>query len=585
MIIADDLGFYDVSFHNKGKGPLTPNIDKLASEGTRLNNYYVQPLCTPTRSALMTARHPIRDGLQHGVIMAGQAKALPLNKNVKILPEHFKNCGYKTHLVGKWHLGHFRKDYWPTERGFDTFSGYLTGAEDYFTRIQCYGNWGKTSIHKPGPCGLDYRENQRPAATDEDIAGVYSTHLFSDKIEKIVENHDFDEKPIFLNYALQSVHYPVQVPKNYTDQHSWVDDEMRRDYFGMVSAMDESVGRVVKMFEDRGELENTIVVFSSDNGGLHDSGGYNWPFRGEKYTVWEGGVRSIGFVRGPGVEKGGVRKDLFHVVDWLPTLLGMADCDNSDFGGYKTGNEVDNGEEMNEKTDEKMKTSETIEKLEKIENLRDYNAPDPYKSPETRDFDGLDQTNLFHDKSLQKTSKNFKFNKNRAETRKEVLLNIDPIQRSKFRDTRPWISTNFDIKSTAALIYGPWKIITGKPKSNERYVPPEFHQLRIRPSFKHILSKEFRTEIPRESIKMIQRKKMRNDFQKRVRIMKTVWLFNIEIDPTESEELSDRYPGIVNFMLGRLEKYGAVQVPPQNSPGFIWKANPELHGGYWDSWY
>ena len=135
------------------------------------------------------------------------------------------------------------------------------------------------------------------------------------------------------------------------------------------------------------------------------------------------------------------------------------------------------------------------------------------------------------------------------------------------------------------MIYGPWKIITGKPKSNERYVPPEFKQLRVRPSFKKILSKDFGTEIPKGSLKRVVRERSRGVGGVFRRVLKTVWLFNIENDPTESDEVSDRYPGIVNFMLGRLEKYGEVQVPPQNSPGFVWKSNPELHNGYWDSWY
>ena len=189
------------------KGPLTPNIDNLASHGKKLTNYYIQPICTPTRAALMTGRYPIRDGLQSEVILAGQRKALPISDRTQTFAERLNVCGYSSHCVGKWHLGHSSRKQWPTGRGFKSFSGYLLGVEDYYNRMTCFGNWGKPDPFRPGPCGLDFRENERPAATDEDNVGKYSSMLYSERINSVFEKHDFDKEPLFMYYPMQSVHY------------------------------------------------------------------------------------------------------------------------------------------------------------------------------------------------------------------------------------------------------------------------------------------------------------------------------------------------------------------------------------------
>ena len=127
-------------------------------------------------------------------------------KNVSILPEILKNCQYSTHIVGKWHLGHYKKSLWPTNRGFDSFYGYLLGCEDYFNRMTCFGNWGKKDIFSPGPCGLDFRDNEKKAALDEDQVGKYSTGVFEKKAIEIVDEHEFEGekegKPLFLYLPL-----------------------------------------------------------------------------------------------------------------------------------------------------------------------------------------------------------------------------------------------------------------------------------------------------------------------------------------------------------------------------------------------
>ena len=157
LIVADDYGWSDVGYH--GSVIKTPNLDQLSHDGLRLENYYVQPICTPTRSALMSGRYPIHTGMQHDVIHPRQPFGLPTN--FTLLPQRLKESGYRTHIVGKWHLGFFAKPYLPLERGFDSFFGFLDGSEDHNTH-KVYGF-------------LDFRDGKE-IATGYD--GVYSVRCF-----------------------------------------------------------------------------------------------------------------------------------------------------------------------------------------------------------------------------------------------------------------------------------------------------------------------------------------------------------------------------------------------------------------------
>ncbi|XP_076452393.1 arylsulfatase B-like [Babylonia areolata] len=304
FVLADDYGFHDIGYH--GSRIRTPNLDRLAAEGVKLENYYVQPICTPTRSQLMSGRYQIHTGLQHGVINPPRPSALPLDS--PILPKVLKEAGYSTHIVGKWHLGYYRSEYLPTNRGFDSFYGYLNGAEEYFN-------------HKRDGY-LDLHDNLEPVYNEN---GHYSAHLFTQKASDVIRAHDPKKGPLFLYLAYQSVHNPLQVPEHYLHQYQDIHDENRRTFAGMVSCMDEGVGNLTTALREAGLWKDTVFIFSTDNGGHVRWGGNNYPLRGWKHSLWEGGIHGIGFVHSPLLHtKGSVNKELIHVSDWFPTLVGLA---------------------------------------------------------------------------------------------------------------------------------------------------------------------------------------------------------------------------------------------------------------------
>src|SRR5262249_4749870 len=186
VILADDLGWKDVGF--RGSDIRTPNLDELARRGATLDAFYTGPLCTPTRGALMTGRYPLRYGLQTAVIPSGGRYGLPLDE--WLLPQALKAVGYETALIGKWHLGHVKGDYWPKQRGFDHFYGALVGEIDHFK-------------HEAHGVGDWYRDNQR---IDEP---GYDTTLFGNEAVKLIEKHD-PGRPLFLYLAFTAPHTPYQ---------------------------------------------------------------------------------------------------------------------------------------------------------------------------------------------------------------------------------------------------------------------------------------------------------------------------------------------------------------------------------------
>ncbi|KAK3874492.1 hypothetical protein Pcinc_020577 [Petrolisthes cinctipes] len=322
LIVADDLGWHDVSWHNPTV--LTPHLERLAKGGVTLEQSYVQPICTPTRSALLTGRYPFTIGRQHGVLWPQEPTGLKLDAT--LLPQALKQAGYSTHAVGKWHLGFCSWSFTPTSRGFDTFYGYYTGAEDYYNHVRrpsrhhCNTDTDTSTSDDTGwaaKLGYDFRNNTAP---DLDAEGTYSTYLFSSYIENLLRSRSAQD-PMFLYLPFQSVHAPLQVPDNYTHPYSHIKNHARRIKLGMVTAMDEAVGRVVAALKETGHYNNSIIVFTTDNGGPTVSGGNNWPLRGNKTTLWEGGTRGPAFVHSPLLpHPGRTSNQMVHVTDWFPTL-------------------------------------------------------------------------------------------------------------------------------------------------------------------------------------------------------------------------------------------------------------------------
>jgi arylsulfatase A-like enzyme len=300
FILADDLGSHDVGW--RGSEIKTPHLDKLATAGARLNQFYVQPVCSPTRAALMTGRYPFRHGLQVGVVRPWAQYGLPLDE--RTLPAALKEAGYETAIVGKWHLGHFKPDYLPTRRGFDHQYGHYNGALDYFTHIRDEGfDWHR-----------DDKVNR-----DEG----YSTHLLAAESERLIKNRQKD-KPLFLYVPFNAVHSPLQVPEKYTEPYTQFKGN-RRTYAGMVAAMDEAIGKIVGALQAEKMLDNTLIIFSSDNGGPNPKMlTSNGKLRAGKGTVYEGGVRVCAFATWPGKIRSADVETPIHITDWYPTLLKLA---------------------------------------------------------------------------------------------------------------------------------------------------------------------------------------------------------------------------------------------------------------------
>ena len=360
LVVADDLGFNDVGFHGSKQIP-TPNMDALAATGVQLDGYYVQPVCSPTRSCVMTGRHVIHSGIYDPDCSLGTTYAVP--RNFTMLPKRLKALGYETHAVGKWHLGAIDPETVPTGRGFDTFYGYYSGAEDYFHH-NVGGVGGKKQY-------LDIHDDialntvLRPAYG---IDGQYSTHLYASRAERIIKQHAAAAAsgPLFMYLAWQAIHSPDEVPDAYRNAFNGTIPPdgaageakgtglHRRIVAGMVACLDEGMGNVTDALKSAGMMKDTVIFFTADNGGpaegFNSNMASNWPLRGMKRTLWEGGVRATAFITGAGLRKTGyVSHAMLHVTDIPISLLALAlnglDADPTDKASWKDWHELVGKEE------------------------------------------------------------------------------------------------------------------------------------------------------------------------------------------------------------------------------------------------
>eukprot|EP00756_Hemistasia_phaeocysticola_P012444 Hpha_TRINITY_DN15198_c2_g1::TRINITY_DN15198_c2_g1_i2::g.127333::m.127333 len=352
LVIADDLGWEDVSYHG-GKFK-TPEIDALAASGVKLEKWYTQPICSPTRAALMTGRHPFKIGMQHFTTLLPASTAhLPTDQPT--MAEMMKSQGYVTHMLGKWHLGASSWNHTPTGRGFDSFFGYLQGQNDYLVgTANATRNTDPTNPTDPKD-GFD-RWHNRTAAWE--TYNVWAPPLYRTEVDRILDRAVVSGERFFLYWAVQEAHIPLyEVPAPYMELCSGLQEEgpypaqdcgtlendvccppNRQLLCAMVSVLDEQVGHLVKGLRSRGLYENTLIWFSTDNGGMTayqyqfpGSASSNWPLRAGKTTLFEGGVRGIGFVSGgflPEQARGTQFFGLSHVIDVFPTLAGLVGYNN-----------------------------------------------------------------------------------------------------------------------------------------------------------------------------------------------------------------------------------------------------------------
>jgi len=319
-IVADDLGWKDVGF-NGCTDIKTPNVDALAAGGAKFTQFYCQSMCTPTRAALMTGRYPFRYGLQT-IAIPGPA-TYGLDTGEWLLPQCLKEAGYTTAIIGKWHLGHADKKYWPRQRGFDYQYGATIGELDYFS-------------HSDAGV-LDWFRDNKPVREKG-----YTTQLLGADAVRYIERQSAD-RSFYLYLTFNAPHTPYQAPREYVDRYPDIQDPTRRTYAGMVTCLDDEIGRVVAALDRKGLRDSTLILFHSDNGGTRNAmfAGQmadmskiklpcdNGPYRDGKGTLYEGGHRVAACANWPGHIWPQTVDGVVHAVDILPTLVALAGASTS----------------------------------------------------------------------------------------------------------------------------------------------------------------------------------------------------------------------------------------------------------------
>ena len=550
FILADDLGWGDVKFTENISNIVTPTISQLSNDGIILSNYYVQPICTPTRAALISGRYPIYVGLQNDVIKDSVPAALPLSifnnsVNVTTLPQYLNNkygSNIECHMIGKWHLGFYKTKYTPQMRGFNTFYGYFTGNEDYYNHSSPCWNCGNYSALDLG------FHNQTDSIYDFDQTGIYSTHLFTTKAQTLIKTfaqenvntvnsqrinnyngnnnrtvtiRQQQSKNLFLYLPYEGVHGAancipdcynptsdlLQAPEYYVNQQTEISDSyMNRKIFGgMVGALDGAILNISETLKSESMWNNTILIFSSDNGApashFNSSAMTNYPLRGSKGHLWEGGIKGAAFIYSPlflnenyQFKTGFKYNGLMHVTDWYLTIDSLLNY----FNNIDNNNNHDyNDLELDETTIDNKKTS----------NNSEINGVDMFKS-------------------LQM---------NTESPRTEILLNIDTA------------------KNTSAIRVGDWKLLQGMNKE------PIYPMAGVSGA---LGDDNTRGDVGESKI----------------------YLYNISSDPTESVDLSQNYTDVVKQLQQRIEYYRQNMMPAQtdkpdpNAPELI------LAKGVWFPW-
>ncbi|MDF1755138.1 MAG: sulfatase-like hydrolase/transferase [Verrucomicrobiales bacterium] len=349
LIFSDDQGWNDVGCY--GSEIPTPNIDRIAAEGVRFDQFYsASSICTPSRFGLLTGRNPSRSEdelLSALMFMADEHKTNSIKADETTIASWLRSkAGYETALIGKWHLGHGSVDLLPPNRGFDFFRGHTGGCIDFFTMT--YGiipDW----YH----------------GTELKSENGYATELITEEAVNYIGKSKDSDKPFFLYLAYNAPHFgkgyspadekPVNLMQPQAADLKRVDsieDKIRREFAAMTVSLDDGVGKVLDALDQNGISEDTLVIFLTDHGGDPTYGGSNTPLRGQKATLFEGGIKVPCVMRWPGkITKGSVVKNPYWAIDLFPTfseLGGISETapltDGSSFAGLLRGGAVESPE-------------------------------------------------------------------------------------------------------------------------------------------------------------------------------------------------------------------------------------------------
>ncbi|MDZ7607602.1 MAG: sulfatase-like hydrolase/transferase [Cyclobacteriaceae bacterium] len=313
LILTDDQGYYDVGACG-AKDLLTPNIDKLFSQGMQFTNFYANSsVCSPTRASINTGLYPDRAGVP-GVIRTQKQNSWGyLNPDVVTLADQLKSAGYHTALIGKWHLG-LEKPNIPTMRGYEFFKGFLGDMmDDYYTHTRHGNNY--------------MRENEKEIQPQG-----HATDLFSKWAVEFIKAQAESKKPFFLQLAYNAPHDPIQPPAEWLEKvkirQPGISDK-RAKLVALIEHLDSGIGTVLQALEESGQLENTLIIFTSDNGGKLQDGANNGPLRDGKQSMYEGGLRVPTCIRWQGhIEPGSSTLYKAMSMDLYPTLLEAAGITN-----------------------------------------------------------------------------------------------------------------------------------------------------------------------------------------------------------------------------------------------------------------
>jgi len=302
IFLSDDMSWAQPGY-NGGTTVPTPNIDRIAAGGVKLTQFYVQPVCSPTRACLMTGRYAWKNGMEERPTAQSQHGML---SDERTMAEMLKDAGYATWMVGKWHLGEWQHHHLPNQRGFDHHYGHYSALIDYFTHT-------RNGV-------LDWHRNGEPV-----IEEGYSTFLFAKEAEKLIAGHD-GRRPFFLYMPFSAVHGPHQAPEEYVKKYrdkgiAFPEQKAQLD------CMDIAIGRVLEALKRKGIERETLIIFLNDNGGYRP-GGPNGPYRGGKGAYYEGGIRVPCCLQWPGrITPGTSTNEMLHVIDLYPTIGNLTGAD------------------------------------------------------------------------------------------------------------------------------------------------------------------------------------------------------------------------------------------------------------------